>query len=150
MDDETLGSLRQIIEYLWDDEQKSYQEDGEPSSHIYHDLVRVNEWLARESKDNVLTVGDVVMDLDLRTVTRGQRALMLNRKEFSLLEYLMRNAGVVQSREAILKNVWDVNTDPFTNTVDVHIRFLRKKLDDGFKRKLITTVHGTGYRFEAE
>ena len=67
---------------------------------------------------------------------------------FTLLEYLMRNAGMLLTRQMILEHVWDINTDPFTNTVAVHIRFLRRKLDEGFKRKLIKTVHGYGYKFE--
>ena len=67
---------------------------------------------------------------------------------FTLLEYLMRNAGMLLTRQMILEHVWDINTDPFTNTVEVHIRFLRRKLDEGFKRKLIKTVRGYGYKFD--
>ena len=67
---------------------------------------------------------------------------------FTLLEYVMRNAGILLTRQMTLEHVWDINTDPFTNTVEVHILFLRRKLDEGFKRKLIKTVHGYGYKFE--
>lgn len=63
---------------------------------------------------------------------------------FTLLAYIMRNAGILLTRQMILEQVWDINTDPFTNAVEVHIRFLRRKLDEGFKRKLIKTVHGYG------
>ena len=60
----------------------------------------------------------------------------------------MRNPGVTLTRAMILEHVWDANADPFTNTVDVHVRFLRSKVDAGFKRKLLKTVHGYGYKFE--
>jgi len=93
---------------------------------------------------------DVVMDLESHMISRGQKSVVLSRKEFALLEYLMRNAGVVLTRHMMFEHVWDREADAFTNTVDVHIRFLRKKLDDGFKKKLITTVHGFGYRFEVK
>jgi two-component system copper resistance phosphate regulon response regulator CusR len=67
---------------------------------------------------------------------------------FTLLEYVMRNAGMPLTRQMTLEHVWDINTDQFTNTVEVHILFLRRKLAEGFKRKLIKTVHGYGYKFE--
>jgi DNA-binding response OmpR family regulator len=98
--------------------------------------------------EKMLTVADVVLDVQNHTVARGKKQLKLNRKEFTLLEYLMRNAGMLLTRQMILEHVWDTNADPFTNTVEVHIRFLRRKLDEGFKRKLIQTVHGYGYKFE--
>lgn len=96
----------------------------------------------------VLTVSGVVMDLESHTVKRGRKTIRLNRKEFSLLAYLMRNAGVTLTRDMILEHVWDMNADPFTNTVDVHIRQLRHKLGAGAMR-LVQTVHGYGYKFAA-
>ena len=66
-----------------------------------------------------------------------------------LLEYLMRNPGTVLTRTMILEHVWDMNANPFTNTVDVHMRFLRRKIDELFRKKLLKTVHGYGYKIEA-
>jgi DNA-binding response OmpR family regulator len=60
----------------------------------------------------------------------------------------MRHEGTTLTRNMILEHVWEITTDPFTNTVDVHIRYLRRKIDDGFARKLIKTVHGHGYKIE--
>ncbi len=113
-------------------------------------LARVNALLRREKKITgpILTVADLEMDTHTRTVRRGGKRIELNRKEFALLEYLMRNPGTNLTRAMILEHVWDMNADPFTNTVDVHIRFLRGKMDEGFKKKLIKTVHGFGYRIE--
>lgn len=97
----------------------------------------------------VLSVEDLTMDIDAHVVKRGDREVRLNRKEFGLLEYLIRNKGIVRSRTMILEHVWDANANPFSNTVDVHIRCLRKKVDDGHPTKLIKTVHGYGYKLEA-
>lgn len=97
----------------------------------------------------VIRLGGMVMDTAAHTASRAGHELALNRKEFSLLEYFMRNPGVTLTRAMILEHVWDADADPFTNTVDVHVRFLRSKVDAGFKRKLLKTVHGYGYKFEA-
>ena len=96
-----------------------------------------------------LRVDDLEIDLDAHVVTRGKVEIRLNRKEFALLEYLMRNCGITLTRDMILERVWDIQVDPFTNTVDVHVRFLRKKIDDGRRKKLIQTVHGYGYKMTA-
>lgn len=113
-------------------------------------LARVNALLRREKKITgpILTVGDLQMDTHAHTVTRAGKRVELNRKEFALLEYLMRNPGTTLTRTMILEHVWDMNADPFTNTVDVHIRFLREKIDVGRRKKLLKTVHGFGYRIE--
>ena len=103
-----------------------------------------------DAMEPVITLGDLTLDTVNRTAARAKRELALNRKEFSLLEYFMRNPGVTLTRAMILEHVWDTNVDPFTNTVDVHIRFLRQKVDAGFKRKLLKTVHGYGYKFDAQ
>jgi DNA-binding response OmpR family regulator len=114
-------------------------------------LARVRALLRRERRMTgpVLQVADLVLDTVSRDVRRGRRRLKLNRKELSLLEYLMRNEGVALTRGMILEHVWDMNADPFTNTVDVHIRFLRNKVDAGHVLKLIKTVHGYGYQLDA-
>jgi len=89
------------------------------------------------------------MDVEAHTVRRGKVQIQLNRKEFALLEYFMSNVDVLLTRMMILERVWDMNADPFTNTVDVHVRFLRRKIDDGHRKQLIKTVHGHGYKMEA-
>jgi DNA-binding response OmpR family regulator len=104
-----------------------------------------NQELTRTATD-ILRVDDLVMDVHAHVVTRGKVQIPLSRKEFALLEYLMRNCGMALTRDTILQHVWDVNADPFTNTVDVHVRFLRKKIDDGRRKKLIQTVRCYGYK----
>jgi len=115
-------------------------------------VARIRALLRRgdNAEEPVVKLGGLVMDTIGHTITRAGKALELNRKEFSLLEYFMRNPGVTLTRAMILEHVWDANADPFTNTVDVHIRFLRQKVDAGFKRKLLKTVHGYGYKFDAQ
>ena len=76
---------------------------------------------------------------------RGETELTLTAKEFSLLEYMMRNAGKPLSRTTLSEHVWDINFDRMTNVVDVYINFLRNKVDKGFETKLIQTVRGVGY-----
>lgn len=111
---------------------------------------RIRALLRRERKitEQILTVADLAMDTRAHTVTRGGKRVVLNRKEFALLEYFMRNPGTMLTRNMILDHVWDMNVDPFTNTVDVHMRFLREKIDDGRKKKLLKTIHGYGYKIE--
>jgi two-component system OmpR family response regulator len=111
---------------------------------------RIHALLRREKKitEQILAVADLAMDTRAHTVTRAGKRVVLNRKEFALLEYFMRNPGTMLTRNMILDHVWDMNVDPFTNTVDVHVRFLREKIDDGRKKKLLKTVHGYGYKIE--
>lgn len=113
-------------------------------------VARIRALLRREKKltGPTLAIADLTLDTLAHTVRRGGKELRLNRKEFALLEYLMRNAGTTLTRGMILEHVWDMNADPFTNTVDVHVRFLRAKIDEGHRRKLIKTVHGYGYKIE--
>jgi two-component system, OmpR family, response regulator len=113
-------------------------------------MARVRALLRRERKivGPRLSLADLEMDTQAHTVARAGKRIELNRKEFALLEYLMRNPGTTLTRAMILEHVWDMNADPFTNTVDVHIRFLREKIDIGHKKKLIKTVHGFGYKIE--
>lgn len=113
-------------------------------------VARARALLRREKKMTgpQLLIADLAMDTLGHTVRRKGKLIKLNRKEFALLEYLMRNPGTTLTRAMILEHVWDMNADPFTNTVDVHMRFLRAKIDDGHKKKLLRTVHGYGYKIE--
>ncbi len=97
---------------------------------------------------DILTVGDLLLDLTRRKATRGGEELKLKRKEFDLLEFLMRNSGRVVTRPMIFDSLWDSNDDNFTNVIDVHIKYLRDSVDKGFDKKLIKTVHGCGYKIE--
>jgi len=93
-----------------------------------------------------LRVGDLEMDLLAHTVTRADKPIELQPREFRVLEYLMRNAGQVVTRTMLLENVWDYNFDPQTNVIDVHISRLRQKIDRDFDKPLLHTVRGAGYR----
>jgi DNA-binding response OmpR family regulator len=94
---------------------------------------------------NILKVGDLQLDIDKKVALRGDRTISLTAKEFSLLEYLMKNKGRVISRLAIAEHVWDVNFDTGTNVVEVYVNILRKKIDKDFPNKLIQTRIGLGY-----
>lgn len=109
---------------------------------------RIKALLRRPQKieGEVLCIDDLVLDTGGRTVACAGKEVSLTPKEFFLLEYLMRNRGRVMSRQALLEHVWDVNADPFTNTVETHIVNLRKKLKQKNKREIICTVSGTGYK----
>lgn len=110
-------------------------------------LVRIKALFRRPQNilQDIYRIKDLVIDVRKHIVTKNGETVELRPKEFSLLEYLLRNQGTVLSRSMLLEHVWDMNTDPFTNTVDVHIRSLRQKLDDP-KGKIIETVHGKGYK----
>lgn len=97
-----------------------------------------------------LTVGDLEMDLLARTVRRAGKAILLQPREFKLLEYLMRNAGQVVTRTMLLENVWDYHFDPQTNVIDVHVSRLRGKIDKDFDKPLLHTVRGAGYMIRAD
>jgi two-component system OmpR family response regulator len=97
---------------------------------------------------NILQVGDLTIDLSAKSVRRNKKTITLRRKEFDLLEYFVRNAGKIITRSMILDHVWDSSYESFTNTIDVHINYLRQQVDKPFKKKLIKTVHGVGYRLE--
>lgn len=96
---------------------------------------------------NKLIIADLELDLDKKTARRGSTNIELTAKEFSLLEYFMRNSGRVLSRNDIAEKVWDISFDFSTNVVDVYVNFLRKKIDKGFDKKLIHTRVGFGYTF---
>ena len=92
-------------------------------------------------------IADLDVDLGSREVRRGARPIKLTAKEFALLELFVRNQGKVVDRSTITAHVWDQNHDPFANVLEVLVRRLRGKIDDGFNPKLITTLRGAGYRF---
>jgi two-component system, OmpR family, copper resistance phosphate regulon response regulator CusR len=96
---------------------------------------------------NKLFIADLELDLDRKAARRGNSFIDLTAKEFSLLEYFMRNTGRVLSRNDIAERVWDASFDFSTNVVDVYVNFLRKKIDKGFDKKLIHTKVGFGYIF---
>lgn len=114
-------------------------------------LARVRVLLKRPDKSketgNKLIVGDLELDLDKKAARRGDSYIDLTAKEFSLLEYFMRNNGRVLSRNDIAEKVWDIRFDFGTNVVDVYVNFLRKKIDKEFDKKLIHTRVGFGYVF---
>jgi two-component system, OmpR family, response regulator len=115
-------------------------------------LARVQALLRRVTSTGETTrlvVGDLVMDLASRRVTRAGREIQLRPREFALLEYLMRNAGRVVSKTMILSHVWDYNFDPRTNVVDVLVFRLRDRIEKGFDRKMLQTVRGMGYVLQA-
>ncbi len=96
----------------------------------------------------ILAFGDLTLDTNKQRVTRGKDAIYLTKKEFSLLEYLMKHAGAVVSRGEIMEHIWDANLDPFSNTIETHILNLRKKLHSGNRKKIIHSVPGRGYKID--
>lgn len=100
--------------------------------------------------DSLLSVGDLTMDTAAKVVKRGGKEIPLSAKEYALLEYLMHNAGIVLSREKIENHIWNFDYEGGTNVVDVYIRYLRKKIDEGYDKKLIHTVRGRGYVLREE
>jgi len=103
----------------------------------------------QEPQQTKLKAADLEMDLLARTVTRSGRPILLQPREFKLLEYLMRNAGHVVTRTMLLENVWDYHFDPQTNVIDVHVSRLRAKIDKGFDEPILQTVRGAGYMLRA-
>ena len=115
-------------------------------------LARVRALLRQGSgaSSSVLTVGDLRMDLAAHTVSRGGRPISLSAREFSLLAYFMHNPNIVLSREKIEDHVWNFEYEGGTNVVDVYVRYLRRKIDEGEERKLLHTVRGSGYVLRGE
>ena len=110
-------------------------------------LVRVKALLRRGpvNRSSTLRIGDLELDRLTQQVRRGGRRVELTAKEYSLLEYLMQNEDRVLSRNMIIEHVWDQSFDGVTNIVDVYVKHLRSKVDDGNPLKMIRTVRGTGY-----
>ncbi len=114
-------------------------------------IARVRALLRRGVREavNDLRIDDLVLDAARRRVTRAGKPIDLSNKEYSLLEYLMRNANHVVTRSMIAEHVWDASFDSFTNVIDVYINHLRNKIDRNAPRKLIQSVRGVGYRLSA-
>ena len=100
--------------------------------------------------ENILSIGDLELNLSSHIVTRGGTEINLTSKEYQLLEYLLYNREKVLSREKIENHIWNYDYEGGTNVIDVYIRYLRKKIDDGFPTKLIHTVRGAGYVIREE
>ncbi|APR37229.1 heavy metal response regulator transcription factor [Paraburkholderia sp. SOS3] len=116
-------------------------------------LARIRIILRRgqpQKQEELLTLGDLRVDVPKRRVERNGTRISLTNKEFNLLQFFMQNQGQVLSRALIASRVWDMNFDSDTNVVDVAVRRLRQKIDEPFERRLIHTVHGVGYRCEDE
>lgn len=135
-----------------DDRVKGLQAGGDDylvKPFAFSELLARLQALIRRSSGTVeptsLTVGDLSVDLLTREVVRGDKKIELQPREFSLLEYLMRNTGRVVSKTLILEHVWDYSFDPQTNVVDVLVSRLRSKIDRDFEVKLIHTLRGVGY-----
>ncbi len=110
-------------------------------------LARVRSLLRRASseKSNIIRVADLELDVVKHTVKRGDKIIDLTAREFALLEYMIRNKGRVLTRTMIAEHIWDYHFDTGSNIIDVYIRRLRKKIDEGFSKKLIRTIRGVGY-----
>lgn len=114
----------------------------------FKELIAVIRVMTRKytgNRTNVYTAADLTLDANTKTVMRAGKNIELTSKEFSLLEYMLRNRGVVLSREMIENNLWNYDYEGGTNVVDVYVGYLRKKMDTGFEKKLIHTVWGTGW-----
>ncbi|SER04719.1 two component transcriptional regulator, winged helix family [Faunimonas pinastri] len=124
-------------------------DDYLPKPYAFSELLARVEVLARRNSpqeaQTVYRVGDLQLDRLSRSVVRGSEPILLQPREFRLLEYLMKNAGTVVTRTMLLEKVWDYHFDPQTNVIDVHMSRLRSKIDKGFERPLIHTVRGAGY-----
>jgi len=115
-------------------------------------LARLRALLRREPVllGTTLEVADLTLDTVTRQVSRAGQPVTLTNKEYALLEYLMRHPNQVLTRTMIAEHVWNFDFDTGTNVIDVHIRYLRRKIDDQHELKLIQTVRGAGYRISAD
>lgn len=112
--------------------------------------IRVMTRKSAGNTTNLFEIADLTLNAGTRTVTRAGKEISLSAKEFDILEYLIYNKGIVLTREKIENHVWNFDYTGGTNVVDVYIRYLRKKIDDGFDTKLIHTVRGMGYVLKEE
>ncbi|MCB1421847.1 MAG: response regulator transcription factor [Nitratireductor sp.] len=147
-----LSALGQV-----DDRVKGLRSGGDDyltKPYAFSELLARIEILARRKKpdeaETTLTVGDLTLDRLSREVSRAGQKILLQPREFRLLEYLMRNAGKVVTRTMLLEEVWDYHFDPQTNVIDVHISRLRGKIDKDFDPPLLHTVRGAGYMLRTE
>lgn len=117
-------------------------------------LARIRVMIRKSSSvsmnTNVVKVADLTVDLNTHKVFRGEKEIELSSKEFSILRYLSLNQGIVLSRDKIEQHIWNYDYAGASNVIDVYIRYLRKKIDDPFERKLIHTVRGAGYVLREE
>lgn len=115
-------------------------------------MARVRVMMRRKPAlvSNRLTIGDLVLDCETKEVTRADKKISLSSKEFMVLEYMLRNQNIVLSRDQIEQHAWNYDFEGGSNVVDVYIRYLRKKIDEGFGCKLIHTVRGVGYVLRKE
>jgi DNA-binding response OmpR family regulator len=123
-------------------------DDYLPKPFVIAELVARVRALGRrggDAKSTVLRVGDLTLDTVSHRAQRGGKTFELTAREFRLLEFLMRSAGRICGRMSIIEKVWDYDFDPGTNLVDVYVKRLREKIDDGFEPKLLQTVRGIGY-----
>src|SRR6059058_5571914 len=145
-----LSALGQV-----DDRVKGLRAGGDdylPKPYSFSELLARTEVLARRRggrEETVYRVGDLELDRLSHQVTRGGEEIVLQPREFRLLEYLMKHAGQVVTRTMLLENVWAYHFDPQTNVIDVHISRLRQKIDKQFDRPLLHTVRGAGYCLRA-
>ncbi len=147
-----LSALSQV-----DDRVKGLRAGGDDyltKPYAFTELLARVEALGRRKQtaefEAIYRVGDLVLDRLSHTVTRNDEKVLLQPREFRLLEYLMRHAGQVVTRTMLLENVWDYHFDPQTNVIDVHISRLRGKIDKGFGKPLLHTVRGAGYVIRAD
>ena len=115
-------------------------------------LARIRVMLRKkiETRENTYYCGELVVNCNDHTVFRGDKPITLSAKEFQLLLYLVRNKGIVVTREQIQNSIWEFDNDNCSNVIDVYIRYLRKKIDDGYEQKMIHTIRGVGYQLKAE
>lgn len=115
-------------------------------------LARIRVMLRKkvEARENIYCCGELVINCNDYTVLRGDNPVSLSAKEFQLLLYLVRNKGIVVTREQIENNLWHFDNENCSNVIDVYIRYLRKKLDDGYAKKMIHTIRGVGYQLKVE
>jgi two-component system OmpR family response regulator len=141
-----LSALGQV-----DDRVKGLRAGGDDylvKPYSFAELLARLEVLARRRggrEETVYRVADLSLDRLSHRVTRGEEEILLQPREFRLLEYLMKHAGQVVTRTMLLENVWDYHFDPQTNVIDVHISRLRSKIDKGFTPPLLHTIRGAGY-----
>ena len=116
-------------------------------------LARIRVMLRKPDQSgegNCLTVGDLTLYTDTHRVTRAGREISLSGKEYTLLRYMMQNQGIVLSRDKLEQHIWNYDFAGGSNVIDVYIRYLRRKIDEGHEKKLIHTVRGAGYVLRAE
>lgn len=115
-------------------------------------LARIRVMLRKNSgkSENIYRAANLSVDVNTRTVCRDNIPISLSAKEFAILEYLIRNQGIVLSREKIEQHIWNYDYEGGSNLVDVYIRYLRRKIDEAYTPKLIHTVRGAGYVLKAE